>query len=386
MREKRSGINRSVPIGVAAAVGVVLIAGIVLFREADRPELATTAPPGRAPLVDPNDIVSGGPPPDGIPPVDRPRFEAVGQVDWLATAEPVAVVELGREAKAYPLQILVWHEIVNDVVGGVPVAVTYCPLCNTAISFRRPVVDGAVTSFGTSGKLYRSNLVMYDRATRSLWPQALGQAVTGELTGRRLERVATQIVAFTDFRAAFPDGRVLSRDTGHQRPYGQNPYPLYDRDGGQPFLFDERPDGRLPAVARVLGVSAGGRHLAVPYPRLAGRAQRGVAAANLELAGAPVLVVWRSGATSALDRRSIAASREVGAAAAFSRQVGSRTLAFHAPAGQVIDHQTGSTWDLFGRATAGPLAGARLRPATAMDSFWFDWAAFHPDTAIWDSP
>jgi hypothetical protein len=333
MREKRSAINQSVPIGVAAAVGVVLIAGIVLFRAADRPELATTAPPGRAPLVDPNDIVPGGPPPDGIPPVDRPRFQAVGEVDWLAAAEPVAVVELGREAKAYPLQILVWHEIVNDQVGGVPVAVTYCPLCNTAISFRRPVINGAATSFGTSGKLYKSNLVMYDRATKSLWPQALGQAVTGALTGRRLERVATQIVAFTDFRAAFPDGRVLSRDTGHQRPYGQNPYPLYDRTGGQPFLFDGRPDGRLSAVARVLGLSASGQHLAVPYSRLAGRAQQGVTAANLELGGAPLLVVWRSGATSALNRRSIAASRKVGAAAAFSRRVEGRTLTFHASAG-----------------------------------------------------
>jgi hypothetical protein len=367
-------------------VVLALAVGVVLLSRDDAPELAGSTPPGRAQLVDPGDIVSGGPPPDGIPPVDRPRFQAVGEVDWLARAEPVAMVELDGQAKAYPLQILVWHEIVNDTIGGVPVAVTYCPLCNTAISFRRPVLDGAATSFGTSGKLYKSNLVMYDRATKSLWPQALGQAVTGALTGRQLERVATQIVAFIDFRAAFPGDRVLSRDTGHQRPYGQNPYPLYDRDGGQPFLFDERPDGRLPAVARVLGLSASGRHLAVPYSRLAGRAQRGVTAANLELAGAPLLVVWRSGATSALDRRSIAASREVGAAAAFSRRVEGRTLTFHAPAGQVTDTQTGSTWDPFGRATAGPLAGARLRPATAMDSFWFDWAAFHPDTAIWDGP
>jgi Protein of unknown function (DUF3179) len=380
-------MNRRTKRGVAAAVAVAAVLVVLaVARQDDRPSLATSAPPGRAPLVDPADIVAGGPPPDGIPPIDRPRFQAAGAVDWLAAAEPVATVELGGEARAYPLQILVWHEIVNDTVGGVPVVVTYCPLCNTAISFRRPVVNGAATSFGTSGKLYKSNLVMYDRATKSLWPQALGQAVTGALTGRRLERVATQIVAFTDFRAAFPDGRVLSRDTGHQRPYGQNPYPLYDRTGGQPFLFDERPDGRLPAVARVLGLSASGQHLAVPYSRLAGRAQQGVTAANLELAGAPVLVVWRSGATSALDRRQIAASRKVGAAAAFSRRVGSRTLTFHAPAGRVIDHQTGSTWDPFGRATAGPLAGARLTPATATDSFWFDWAAFHPDTAIWDGP
>jgi hypothetical protein len=370
--------------GVAAAV--VLVVGLVVLavaRQDARPRPATSSPPGSVPLVDPGDIVAGGPPPDGIPPIDRPRFQPVGAVDWLAAAEPVATVELGGEAKAYPLQILVWHEIVNDTVGGVPVVVTYCPLCNTAISFRRPVVDGNVTTFGTSGKLYHSNLVMYDRATRSLWPQALGVAVTGELTGRRLERVATQIVAWRDFRAAFPDGRVLSRDTGHRRPYGQNPYPLYDRKGSEPFLFDGRPDGRLEAVERVLGLSQGDRHLAVPYSRLAGQAKRGAAAANLELDGAPVVVVWRSGTTSALDRRQIVASRDVGAAAAFSRRAGRRVLSFDARGGRVADEQTGSTWDQFGRAVAGPLAGARLTPATAMDTFWFDWAAFHPDTAIW---
>jgi hypothetical protein len=367
---------------VAVLALLALVTGLLLGRD-DGPELATSTPPGRAPLVDPGQLVPGGPPPDGIPPVDRPRFVAAHEVGWLAKAEPVAVVETGREAKAYPLQILVWHEIVNDTVGGVPVAVTYCPLCNTAVSFRRPVLDGAATTFGTSGKLYKSNLVMYDRATGSLWPQALGQAVTGELVGRRLERVATQIVAFADFRAAFPAGRVLSRHTGFDRPYGQNPYPLYDAKGAEPFLFDGRPDQRLPAVERVLGMSEGRQHLAVPYSRLAARARDGVAAVNLELAARPVLVVWRSGATSALDRRQIAASRNVGAAAAFSRQVGGRTVAFRATDGRLTDQQTGSTWDQFGRATTGPLAGARLAPATAMDSFWFDWAAFHPDTEIW---
>jgi hypothetical protein len=368
-------------VAVAMAIAVVLV--VAVARRDARPPLATSAPPGRAPLVDPGDIVSGGPPPDGIPPVDRPRFQAAGAVDWLAAAEPVAVVELAGEAKAYPLQILVWHEIVNDSVGGVPVAVTYCPLCNTAVSFRRPTVAGKPTTFGTSGKLYHSNLVMYDRATGSLWPQALGAAVTGELTGQRLERVATQLVAWRDFRAAFPEGRVLSRDTGHRRPYGENPYPLYDRKGSQPFLFDGKPDGRLEAVERVLGLTQGNRHLAVPYTRLAEQAQGGMAAANLDLGGTPVLVMWRSGTTSALDRRSIAGSRDVGAAAAFSRQVDGRPLTFRAAAGKVTDQQTGSTWDQFGRAVAGPLAGIRLAPATAMDSFWFDWAAFHPDTAIW---
>jgi hypothetical protein len=368
---------------VVAAAAITVVLMLAVARRDARPSVATSAPPGGAPLVDPGDIVAGGPPPDGIPPVDRPRFQAAGAVGWLAAAEPVAVVEFGGEAKAYPLQILVWHEIVNDTVGGLPVAVTYCPLCNTAITFRRPMVAGKPTTFGTSGRLYHSNLVMYDRATRSLWPQALGVAVTGELTGQRLQRVTTQLVAWRDFRAAFPGGRVLSRDTGHRRSYGENPYPLYDRKGAQPFLFDGRPDGRLEAVERVLGLSVGDRHLAVPYTRLAEQAKAGAAAANLELGGAPVLVLWRSGVTSALDRRRIAASRDVGAAAAFSRRVGGRALTFYADHGRLRDQQTGSTWDQFGRATAGSLTGSRLASVTAMDSFWFDWATFHPDTAIW---
>jgi hypothetical protein len=381
------GMATSMAVGIATVVAAALAIAVVLVvavaRRDARPPLATSAAPGRSPLVDPGDLVAGGPPPDGIPPVDRPRFQAVADVDWLAAAEPVAVVELSGQAKAYPLQILVWHEIVNDRVGAVPVAVTYCPLCNTAISFRRPTVTGKPTTFGTSGRLYHSNLVMYDRATGSLWPQALGVAVTGELTGQRLQRVATQLVAWRDFRAAFPGGQVLSRDTGHRRPYGENPYPLYDRKGSQPFLFDGRPDGRLEAVERVLGLSVGDQHLAVPYTRLAGRAQGGVAAANLELGGTSVVVMWRSGVTSALDRRSIAGSRDVGAAAAFSRRVDGRVLTFAIRDGRVTDTQTGSSWDQFGRAVAGPLAGIRLAPATAMDSFWFDWAAFHPDTTIW---
>jgi thiol-disulfide isomerase/thioredoxin len=335
------------------------------------------------PLIDPDRIISGGPPPDGIPPIDHPKFQPAGSVGWLAAAEPVATVQVGGQARAYPLQILTWHEIVNDRIGGVPVVVSYCPLCNTAITWRRPLVDGRVTTFGTSGKLYLSNLVMYDRATRSLWPQALGQAVTGPLTGRRLQQVPTQITSWADFRASFPDGQVLSRNTGHSRPYGRNPYVGYDAKGATPFLFDGKVDPRLGATDRVLGLVAGGHHLAVPYTRLARRAQGRVAVADLDLAGTPMVVIWRPGTTSALDRQQIAGSRDVGAAAAFSRRLGGRVLSFTASAGQVRDEQTGSVWDPFGRATTGPLAGSRLTPASAADSFWFDWAAFHPDTTVW---
>jgi hypothetical protein len=147
--------------------------------------------------------------------------------------------------------------------------------------------------------------------------------------------------------------------------------------------LDGKVDPRLGAVERVLGLTVAGRHLAVPYPRLAARAHGGVRVVDLDLAGVPLLVVWRAGTTSALDREQIASSRDVGAAAAFSRRLGGRVLSFTAIAGQVRDQQTQSVWDQFGRAATGPLAGRTLAPADATDSFWFDWAAFHPDTAVW---
>lgn len=140
------------------------------------------------PLVDPNDILSGGPPPDGIPPIDDPKFISVAQADaWLEDAKPVLVVDINGDVRAYPIQILIWHEIVNDTVGGVPLSVTYCPLCNSAITFKH-TERGVETTFGTSGSLYAANLVMYDRATESLWNQIDGRAVIGLLTDETLQQ------------------------------------------------------------------------------------------------------------------------------------------------------------------------------------------------------
>jgi hypothetical protein len=335
-----------------------------------------------SPLVNPDEIISGGPPPDGIPPIDEPRFEAVTEVDWLSDHQPVIAVEINGDARSYPLLILTWHEIANDEVGGVPVAVTYCPLCNTPVVWERPIVDGEVTTFGTSGKLYRSNLVMYDRATDSYWPQVTGQAVTGPLTGRTLELVPAQIVSFDDFRDAYPDGRVLSRNTGFDRPYGSNPYPGYDRTS-DPFLFQGEVDPRLAPAARVIGLAAGDEAVAFPYGRLRGAAGGRMAAVNEELGGEPVLVVWKPGTVSALDRETIEASRDVGAGAGFSRRVGGQILTFEVRNGRLVDRETGTTWNVLGMAVQGPLAGQQLPGVAALDSFWFDWAAFHPETEIW---
>src|SRR5712692_8499092 len=168
------------------------------------------------PLVNPADIIPGGPPPDGIPTIDHPRFLRTAQVGFLSASEPVLALQIGADARAYPVQILIWHEIVNDTVGRVPVAVTYCPLCNSAIAYDRRLA-GRVLSFGTSGKLYDSNLVMYDRQTQSLWVQFTGQAVAGVLTGHELRPYPLQKVAWDQWRAVPPHGWVLSRDTGYTR-------------------------------------------------------------------------------------------------------------------------------------------------------------------------
>lgn len=339
---------------------------------------------GPDPLVDPTLFMPGGPPADGIPPIDEPDFVSASEVGWLTSREPVIAVTVGNDARAYPLQILTWHEIVNDVVGGVPISVTFCPLCNTAYAFVRPKANGKVTSLGTSGLLYNSNLVMYDRATVSLWPQALGKAVIGPLTGTRLERVPAQIVAWSEFRSAFPRGAVLSRDTGFDRRYGTNPYPGYDDVEKPPFAFSGRVDERLAAVERVLGVEARRQVIAFPYSELKDAGRGGLAIVQTEIGDEELVVFWKQGTVSALDAATISLSKDVGAASAFSSRLKGRTLRFAVRNGAITDEQTSSTWNVFGRAVGGPLEGHRLKPADAHDSFWFDWAAFHPDTKIWE--
>ena len=183
------------------------------------------------------EIRSGGPPRDGIPAIDRPKFVTVETAArWLDPREPVIVFERGDDARAYPLQILMFHEIVNDTVGGEPVAVTFCPLCNASIVFDRRV-QGAVLDFGTTGKLRKSDLVMYDRQTESWWQQFTGEAIVGELTGKELKFVPSRLESFELFRKRFPDGQVLVPNNPHMRQYGRNPYVNYDAIGSLPFLY-----------------------------------------------------------------------------------------------------------------------------------------------------
>ena len=243
------------------------------------------------------EIFSGGPPKDGIPSIDRPKFRDVGKVKGLKDTVPVISFSMNGDARAYPLGILMRHEIVNDKVGGRPVAVTYCPLCNAAIVFDASV-DGKVLEFGTTGKLRNSDLVMYDRTTESWWQQFLGEAIVGDLLGTKLKMLPSRIESFARFKARFPNGKVLLPDHPLMRGFGANPYVGYD-SAPAPFLYrGEMPKGIQP-LARVVAVGEDAWSMALL------RKQKRIEKGDLVL-------TWTAGQNSALDKRDISQGRDVG--------------------------------------------------------------------------
>lgn len=355
---------------------LMLLGLVVLLSEPlGAVELKTNREKALVPL---SEIIPGGPPPDGIPAIDRPKFVSPKEADpWLNPKEPVLAVQVGVEARAYPLQILMWHEIVNDTVGGRPVSVTYCPLCNSGIVFDRQVGD-RLLDFGTSGMLYKSDLVMYDRQTHSLWAQMEGRAIVGDLAGTKLSWLPSNTIAYGEWKALFPRGKVLSRETGHHRQYGSNPYESYDEPDRHPFLFFDQVDGRLPPKERVVGIVVGDGAKAYSFSLLM---TRRVLADTFN--GHPVVVFYQRGTLSALDHSVIARSRQVGATAVFSPVLDGKGLTFEATEAGFRDRETGSLWTLLGRAYQGPLTGKTLRPIIHVDAFWFAWAAFRPKTEIY---
>jgi hypothetical protein len=245
-----------------------------------------------------SEIMSGGPPKDGIPPIDRPHFQPQSEVLGLGPNEPVISLEIGSDARAYPLRILIWHEIVNDTVGGIPVTVTFCPLCNTSIVFDRRL-DGQILDFGTSGKLRRSDLVMYDRQTESWWQQFLGEAIVGSMTGKRLKMLPARLESITKFRERHREGQVLVPANSGGRDYGRNPYEGYDT-ASQPFLYNgELPEGVAP-LSRVVRVGTRAWTLA-----LVQQVKAIVTDDGLE-------ITWQPGQNSALDTAAIPNGADVG--------------------------------------------------------------------------
>ncbi|MBI2303308.1 MAG: DUF3179 domain-containing protein [Chloroflexi bacterium] len=324
-----------------------------------------------------SEIMSGGPPKDGIPAIDRPEFVSVAMSEsWLENREPVVFYEFNGDARAYPVQILIWHEIVNDVVGGKLVVITFCPLCHTAIAFEREL-EGRLYDFGTTGKLRFSDLVMYDRQTESWWQQATGEAIVGQLTGKRLTFLPASLISWAEFKAAHPRGQVLSKNTGHSRSYGRNPYVGYDDIDQPPFLYQGPADGRLKPMERVVTVALGREAVAYPYSVL--EKEKVI---HDEVGGRGLVVLFKKGTASALDTEAIPQGRDVGATGVFDRVVDGRSLTFRWDGATFRDKETNTSWNLLGQGIEGPLQGKRLEPIIHGDHFWFAWAVFQLQTRV----
>lgn len=358
----------------------LLIAGGACAQDADRiaSERAHWKTDWTRRSIDLGELMSGGPPKDGIPAIDTPVFITTDEADaWLENQEPVISLVLGDEARAYPLQIMTFHEIVNDNVGGRPLAVSFCPLCYSAVVFSREV-DGETLEFGVSGLLRHSDLVMFDRTTESLWQQVTGDAIVGSYTGTTLERIPAQIISFEQFRESYPNGLVLSRKTGFDRPYGRNPYVGYDTVGERPFLYDGPIDDRLPPMEKV--VTVGVDNVFKAYPHGITRELRVI---NDYVATRPIVVFHSEGAVSALEANRIASSREIGSTGVFDRRLNGRELHFVYDEDRFVDRETGTVWTITGEAVEGPLRGKKLAPIEHGDYFSFAWFAFRPETEVY---
>ncbi len=341
-------------------------------KSATQPESSS-----RTHSVPPAEIVSGGPPPDGIPSIDNPKFIParevnqfipagqtnqflpVSQTNPISDSSTVLGIYYNGEAKAYPLYIMVWHEIVNDVVGGKPVAITYCPLCYSSAAFVREL-NGTTVTFGTSGKLYNNNLVMYDRLTSSLWSEIWGEAISGKLTGSVLQRVPIDVTTWGEWKALYPNTLLLTTETGFSRPYGSDPYGDYYTSPDIAFPLNHQ-DGRLPVKQIVLGVSINGRDRAYPLNSLNGEIIK-------DSVGTQGIVLF------------VTANQT---ARIFSSFVDGRELHFQYSNGNFVDGETHSTWDFNGIAVSGPMLGKTLVRFPTETAFWFAWAAFYPDTQIY---
>lgn len=328
--------------------------------------------------IDLSEIMSGGVGKDGIPAINEPRFESLAEAGrWLKRQEPVIALYVGDEARAYPLQILIWHEIVNDIVGQTPVAVTFCPLCYSAIAFDRRI-DSRVHTFGVSGMLRNSDMVMYDRETESWWQQMLGEAIVGDLTGKKLTQLPAQIISFEQFSKTYQDGLVLSRETGHRREYGRNPYVGYDDINKKPFLFRGKIDGRLAPMERLITVTINQLDKAYPHSET-----RKANVIHDEVGGRQLVIFHGDGAVSALDKNEIGSSRQVGSIGVFDPGMDGKVLHFKFRGTKFVDEETGSEWDITGQAVEGELKGRRLTPLAHGHEFAFAWLAFKPSTVIW---
>lgn len=361
------------------AIGVALV-GLALFLSEDSQPFVTIAPTsssvilpemgvseleimetdGVKHLIPLDKIKGGGPPKDGIPSIDNPVFATVSDSQFMSNSDTVIGLEINGQAKAYPLFILVWHEIVNDKVGGLPVSVTYCPLCYTNQVFER-IIDGQEVEFGTSGKLYNSNLLMYDRLTESYWSQALGLAVKGELTGYQLELVPFDVITWGDWKALHPETLVLTTDTGHLRSYATDPYGNYYTEPQIMFPVEYN-DDRMHPKEIIIGFNLDEIYKAYKQSDIESQI-----VINDSVGDTSIMLVSLYSENSR----------------AFERMIDGEILDFEYTNGKLVDIQTNSEWNYDGLGISGQYEGKQLERLPIEPGFWFEWVAFHPQTLVY---
>lgn len=319
-------------------------------------------------------LVDGGQRIDGIPAIDSPDFAVAGRTSLPQTVftphvgeyddDDVvdALIPADGRPRAYPRFITVWHEIVNDVFAGEPVSITYCPLTGSTLAFSGRLEGGTDSTFGVSGRILNSNLVMFDRETSSFWPQLLGRAVIGPRKGQRLRALPLAVTTTLGrWKTRYPNTLVLTTLTNALRPYRSSPYGDYDRSDAIIFPVSAR-DDRLAPKRVVYGV--GGAEAAVAIEKDAAL-RRGVT--MIDLAGEDLVAI---------------ADEELEVVRVFRASIKSRPLNFRARPGGAIDAESGSRWSYMGIALEGEHVTERLEQVPAPEVFWFAWYAFYPQTLV----
>ncbi|MFN2438874.1 MAG: DUF3179 domain-containing protein [Chitinophagaceae bacterium] len=320
--------------------------------------------------------------------LNHPKFIKSGEgLQVYFKHEPVISISIKGQAKAYPLSILTVHEIANDTLNGHPILVTYCPLCNASVVYDRRMHHKGkdhLLHFGVSGMLRNSDMVMFDTQTETWWQQLMGEALVGKLSGAELTIIPSLLISMEEFIKRYPDGQILSPKTGiagAERNYGQNPYTGYDNSHGVPYddFFDKNKiDKRLPPMERVVDVESGGKRKIYPFSVIA---QKGVI--NDSFNGKHIVIFYKPGAVSVLDKREISKSRNVGSATLFHAVLNGQKLTFKQSEDGFRDLQTNSSWDITGRSIAGPLQGKQLRIEPHSNHLAFAWLAFYPHSEIY---
>jgi len=307
-------------------------------------------------------------------------MQAAFAVDRYFEHEPVLVYEHEGIAKAFPLSILMYHEIVNDEVNGKLVTATYCPLCNAGIVFDRMLEfngEDHLLDFGVSGMLRNSDMVMWDRQTESWWQQLTGTALVGELNGAELTMLPSYLISYKEFATQWPEGEILLAPDP-EGGYGKNPYVKYDDlENNDPRLYNGEVDDRLPAMERVLDIQVNGEYKIYPISKIQ---EEGVIQDNFN--DLEIVIFHKSGTVSAMDNAQIQHSRDVGSSTIFSSILGDTKLEFKRTESGFKD-QNGSVWNITGKCIEGPSKGEQLTPIVHGNHFAFAWFAFHPDCEIY---